>query len=1357
MKRFRRLRNGLLVALVVLVVLFVGVRLYLSSRFAAAQAAERLQDVLGAPVQVNGIHVGIGGDSTLQGLEIFEEGKKGNGPWVTVEDVRADLSALSLVRGRTAPEEVDLGGAAIDLRFDKDGHLTTRLPRPKGPSGAYPRFRLENSQITLNQAGREPMVLQGVNADLTDGNGRLNARGTITDPFWGNWTVDGYFVPDQGELSLTLTTPHVPITMEKLKKVPFVSPDVWKQVKLEGAGSVVFNLHFRTQKPGVHYRVELQAQDTQITVPSIDLQANHASGRAVVEDGLVTLRDVRGQTADGEITTSGDLDFRKKPARLDFTNIEVHQVMLSKLPKEWPVPRQLDGRLTGKASLEVTLTEGKPHTQGTGQAQIRDALIAGFPTKRAITLRFTAEGKRFRFTPEGLSTGMAAPVTQVAFRPADGEIAQPLPESAGNWLPVRALEWLPRGAGLVARGVTEGATTVIRHLPNFDQAARADANTSYLEASFALEDVDLALLAQRLDLRLPFPIGGRLSVDVQLAIPIDTPRDLQAYRFRGRADLPRLDLAGLEMAWVHARVDYANGVLRLDELRGQLPPPRAPGPMLSPFALGPSALGTVGSFAGDARLEVEPPGNLTANLTVDRLPLDLALSLLPGAKGQAHGNLSGTLQGKVPTNRLGDPTAWAASGTLRSDRLQAYGLAAENVAATLAVAGGQARVSDFRADVEGAGLTGNGLLRLTGSYPFTARVDLAKANLDALQRLNPNLRPPVAIRGRLAVGADLKGTLSPPNFSVEGDARATDLQLDQFKIDSLSLRWKEAANGIQLNNVEARLYGGKVTGSASVPLRETAAGSLDLRIASVDAEALSKAVPGFPFPLEGEVSGSITGKLAAAPGKARELTTQVELTAPKLRVRGIPAEKLRGNVNYRAGSGDYTLEGELLGGKFKLEGKLPAQPEPPEKPKGPPQGRLRLNDVRLGRLWLALRLGDTLGPLHGIVSLDLPFHYGSDGRPIGDGVFEVRDLRWNGTDMASTVQGELRLTGTELQFRNVTGTVAGGTLRATVVFGLGPRGRSFFTLALEHADAAKLVTPFPGLAGLVRGSVEIRLRSSLGRQWNGGGVVVLERGRVFGIEINEWRLPLDFGYVPERGSGQVDVRDSGAQIAQGRATTRATLRWDGGGLRLEGHLRVIEANLRTLFGPGSELSSYAAGRVNARIDFGGSEIRSADDLTATIDASFQQTQAFQLPVLQALTPFIVPGQSATTFQRGDLRARLSRGVVRLQRLTLTNPTVQMIVEGNVTLGGRLNLDVTARTGTLGVNPNFLRVLGLKLPIAGPVPVALIAEVTSYLSNRVIHLTVTGTIRSPVVRVEPLSLLTEEAVRYFLERSNVPLP
>ena len=56
----------------------------------------------------------------------------------------------------------------------------------------------------------------------------------------------------------------------------------------------------------------------QFHVSSIDLSAEGASGGVIIEDSIVWLRDVSGRSAGGSIKTSGKLDFRSDPVRLQF-------------------------------------------------------------------------------------------------------------------------------------------------------------------------------------------------------------------------------------------------------------------------------------------------------------------------------------------------------------------------------------------------------------------------------------------------------------------------------------------------------------------------------------------------------------------------------------------------------------------------------------------------------------------------------------------------------------------------------------------------------------------------------------------------------------------------------------------------------------------------------------------------------------------------------------------------------------------------------------------------------------------------------------------------------------------------------
>ncbi len=66
-------------------------------------------------------------------------------------------------------------------------------------------------------------------------------------------------------------------------------------------------------------------------------------------------------------------------------------------------------------------------------------------------------------------------------------------------------------------------------------------------------------------------------------------------------------------------------------------------------------------------------------------------------------------------------------------------------------------------------------------------------------------------------------------------------------------------------------------------------------------------------------------------------------------------------------------------------------------------------------------------------------------------------------------------------------------------------------------------------------------------------------------------------------------------------------------------------------------------------------------------------------------------------------------------------------------------------------------IATRIPIAGPVPQLVLQEASVVLARRVIYLEVTGTTHSPVIRLRPLPLLTDEVVRFFLNRSNLPIP
>jgi hypothetical protein len=695
-----------------------------------------------------------------------------------------------------------------------------------------------------------------------------------------------------------------------------------------------------------------------------------------------------------------------------------------------------------------------------------------------------------------------------------------------------------------------------------------------------------------------------------------------------------------------------------------------------------------------------------------------------------------------------------------------------DASADVSVEDGTAKATGIKATLDSASVTGEACLRLASPWSYGGTLAVRGANLAAVQRLAPDIRPPFAVQGDADATADLHGTLSPLTVAASGTASGADVALGQFKVDSLSLKWEIDGGQVKLTDVKSKLYGGEASGAAVVPLRAGTPGDVDVRLDDVNVQGLAKSLPALPLSLQGRASGSVKADIPAAwAGGEWPATCKIDLSARMLRVQNIPAESLHADVDYKEGVAEYHIKGDSLGGKFKLEGKVPLfEQKKTEKPVGedaaPPAkdqpelgGHFRFDGIQLRRLWDALGLSGSLGQIRGRANIDLPFRFvGPNNTPVGAGTLTVRNLRIGRTLLTEHLSADLLLRDQTVQVRNLSATVGEGAFRGTVVYNYHDPDRGRFKLQLEQVDAASLLASYPDVAAQVQGPVDLRVRGSLGRTWRGSGEAALTRGRVFGAAVDEWHVPVSFELVPARGSGLLRISDSTAQLAGGRATAQAELHWAGGEApRLEGNVRFANAEVRSLVKPGGSLGSYVVGKVTGRLDFRADSLRSTDDLEAAVAAALTDSQALEIPVLSALTPFIAPGQSATRFQSGDIRGRLSRGVFRLQRLTLSSPAMHLAVVGSVNTSGRLDLDVAGNTGRFGYNPAFLQAVGLRIPAAGPIPVTVLLQASALLSDRVIHLHVGGTVRNPDVHLEPLQVLAEEAVRFFVLQSGAPVP
>jgi hypothetical protein len=386
--------------------------------------------------------------------------------------------------------------------------------------------------------------------------------------------------------------------------------------------------------------------------------------------------------------------------------------------------------------------------------------------------------------------------------------------------------------------------------------------------------------------------------------------------------------------------------------------------------------------------------------------------------------------------------------------------------------------------------------------------------------------------------------------------------------------------------------------------------------------------------------------------------------------------------------------------------------------------------------------------LSGRVDGELVFRHEALDRVLGgSGRFVLSSLRWDDAELADIIQGGIVLTESELRLGDVSGSLAGGVLVGQMRFDLAHPERSRFRVSVDGANPERLLASSPDLAGCMQGPVDLRLRGGMGREWRGSLDVSLTRGSLFGVDVAEARLPVEFAFSPQHGRGVLEIREGYAQLGQGRATIQAGLRWDDE-TRLDGKVRFVGISLRQVLRAAGE-SGAGGGELSGRLDFGGQNLRTLDDLGADLDATLSQGQLLDIPVLKQIAPYVAPGQSGAAFQEGELRARLARGLVRVERLRLRGPVLQATMAGTVSLRGPVDLEATANPGLLAGDLPILRQFGVRVPATGPLPLDLLAQVSQFLSRRLIHLHIGGTVQNPTVRMAPLGRLTDDAARFFL--------
>ncbi len=1261
MTKLRRFGRWALIAtggaLALLVLLRVGLGIYLNTAAGKAFVGRQISARIGMPVEVTNVRLGL--RTCTIGLKVFDPSSPNAAKEVfAVDSADADISLFGLARGDIAPKTVELKNLNLQLHISADGKVLTTLPDVPAGGGpaAIPAIRLAGGQITLRQDGRPEFALTGVDVLVEPQGDRVKLSGTIDDPKWSKWTVKGEIHQPAKTGSVELSTPDGPLTMDRLTSIPFVPAEVWKHVGANGRGAVTVKLWTGSDRE-VHYSVEIRPSAADLTLPDADITLTKVEGLIRVSGAKVELQGTKAALAGGTFTADGTIDFGPEPTTADL-KATADGLDVTQLPSTWGLPRDIEGKLQGGADLKMKFHQGgQIETAGGGAGEIVGAKIRGIPVTFKVELR--SDGQRYRFDkPAGEKNLTPRPPSPR--RKGEQDIRNSITFEEAQEA-TRAVTPFLLGEGSGGLGSSRRAARQCAQPPK--QPPPKGGLPTTLDATIALRDIDIAELLQKLEVKLGYRVSGKVTAELTLAVPIESAASRAAYEFTGKVSSPELKLEGLTIRDLSATATYKNGKLTLTELKGAIQQPDDP-------------KAPPGTFRGTATAAVDPAGDVTASLTLDRIPLGEVLKAVPDLTLDVEGIVSGTAELRAPYEKLSDPNTWAGSAELSSPELVVAGRSTKAAKLSVGVAKGAAKL----------------------------------------------------------------------------------------KVD---------------------VFGGALTGSAEVPFATNKGGTFDLAFKDFDVATATTLIPDFPVRLGGRVSGSVKGTIdPAKEGQSRVGNLDIDLTAPKLTVQGIPAERLVGKAAVKGGVLEYSLEGKTLGGSFELKGRYPGAkkdaPAPPapvragwggeeclESSRHTPwavlhsqsdgtrrvpttfqpkdRGSFRLVGADLSRV--ATELGfQSLRPLRG--RLDVSFDYDND-LSAGSGRIVLTGLTWGDSRVARDITAIIVLRNGVLEVADVSGGAAGGTIRGRARVFLNNTDRNFFSIAITGADAKRLFAVVPDVAELVDGSVSVVVRGRIGPEMRGSGTLTMERGTVAGVAVAGLRVPFDWATAPG-GYGRFAVRDASVSAGSGTATANLTVDW-GVETRVDGQVKMVNVPLRTIAPGIGEFALLGNGRITGRFDLTGRNVRSADDLNGTLLATLGNTSPREVPIIERAVPFLNPAGLVKPFETGDVRASLSRGVFRVQRLALVSPNAQLFAEGNITTSGRVDLNVVAHTGTIGPEARAFRALGLRLPAIGPIPVGLLRDLGDLLSNRTIRLSITGSVSDPQVKVNVGAIITEEVARFFLSR------
>ncbi|XZE54876.1 AsmA-like C-terminal region-containing protein [Planctomycetaceae bacterium SH139] len=869
----------------------------------------------------------------------------------------------------------------------------------------------------------------------------------------------------------------------------------------------------------------------------------------------------------------------------------------------------------------------------------------------------------------------------------------------------------------------------------------------YWTTNWSFDSIDIRNLLGRLrqfGIEIPVEAEGEVSVRFTVSVPLNALRDAKAYRFDGTLTSPSLQLESLLLRQLNTRLAYKQGVLQLTELTtgwGDLQTTAADQ--------------AAGTLTGTASLQLVPSGQFAGQFTAESLALRPLYELFTAASSAAEpalrGFVSGQLAFEVPLEAVDVPRAWTANANLRGDRL-GFG---DSLALTAVT--GPVFLNDGRLQAESLrlGAVDDSSIRLAASLDvnlieardFNLRVRGNDLPLASLARL-ATLEDSVPLAGKLDLDLQAEGRLGDqlgPNSQWQFSGRVASPDLTAFGVQlgliqhdlefnentfrlanrlstvppgmllerlQSSYRWAEEA--LSLQQLDAELFGGSLSGSAELALVDGGSHRLVLSWQSLQPQ--------------------LAGQDWWLPADVRlRLTTSGEIDWL------VPANQLQQPAAHQ-GTAQVVLDNIVLNEAPLGNAELTLTAD---------QGRLELSGR--GELFGGSFTVDTATELAQQTQIDVSA--------------TLSQFVWQGNALARRLQLDLQLTPEQLRVVTLSGEVGGGRVLVSGSIPLPAEGEALAGQLRARLAGVDLQSVLGSLwkegdswaGGRLTGAVIIQLATQVTARGN----LQLRDARLSTFALGNARASLTATAATDLRGWSIRLGSITSSLQGGELFGDARLDSSSGrpgAIDLASTWEAKRFDFDRLMNPLSQqVGGYARGQIDGKLILTGRAIQSVADLRGVLDARLSNTAARAVPGLIGAQAYLGSlSLVGTQFDSGRLRGTIGSGIFRLDQFWLLSDRARVSASGAVNLANA-SLKVDALISTGNFEAQNLALMSIAEAVALPAtPISVLIRINRALSDRNIYVTLRGPLTRPSVRLQSLRTLREATAGYLLREATAAL-